>query len=76
MFAPEAIVNQPEESNIEVPDPASGKWRLTGNVSQSENAVQGTLMHHGWMASKCDVPKWSGADDSTNVIAAAEVQVS
>ncbi|GAB5441512.1 MAG: DUF2760 domain-containing protein [Fuerstiella sp.] len=76
MFAPVPIVDQPEESTVEVANPSSGKWRLTGNVSQSNSAVSGQLMHHGWKAGKCDVPTWSGDDDSKLVIAAAEVQIS
>lgn len=76
LFAPAPIVDQPEESTVEVPNPASGLWRLTGNVAQGSAAVSGQLMHHGWKATKCDVPSWSGDEDSASVIAAAEVQIS
>ena len=75
MFAPEPIVDQDEGATVEVSDPASGAFRLTGQVSQTSGAVSGHLVHHGWMAHKCDVPKWSGEVDSANVIAAAEVQI-
>ncbi len=76
MFAPAPIVDQAEDSIVEVTEPSSGRWRLTGNVGQSSGAVSGKLVHHGWSASKCDVPKWSGDADAIQVIAAAEVQVS
>ena len=75
-FAPAAIINQEEGSSVEVTDAASSHYRLTGNVSQSSGAAQGQLMHHGWLATKCDLPKWSGGDDAVNVIAAAEIQIS
>lgn len=75
MFAPAAIVDQEEGSSVEVADAASSQYRLTGNVSQSSGGAQGQLMHHGWLAKKCDLPKWSGGDDAVNVIAAAEIQI-
>lgn len=76
MFAPTPIVDQDEGSVVEVADPSSGQYRLTGNVGQVNSAVSGQLVHHGWLAQKCDVPKWSGDDSSSSVIASAEVQVS
>jgi len=76
MFAPTPIVDQPEGATVEVSDPASGAYRLTGQVAQTSGAVSGQLVHHGWVANKCEVPKWSGEGDSADVIAAAEVQIS
>ena len=76
MFAPTPIVNQEEGSVVQVDDVASGKFRLTGNVAQSSGSASGQLEHHGWMASKCEVPKWSGSSDALNIITPAEVQVS
>ncbi len=75
MFAPTPIVDQPEGATVEVRDPASGAYRLTGQVAQTSGAVSGQLVHHGWLANKCEVPKWSGERDSADVIAAAEVQI-
>ncbi len=76
MFSPVPVVSEPEDSIVEVPDPASGQWRLAGNVGQLTEAVSGKLVHHGWNATQCEVPKWTGSEDAINVIAAAEVQVS
>ena len=76
MFAPVPIVEQEEGSTVNVADAASGKYRLTGNVAQSAGSASGQLVHHGWHATKSDVPKWSGSDDGLKVIAPAEVQVS
>ena len=75
MFNPQPIVDQEEGSSVEVANTASGQFRLTGNVAQSSGSASGQLMHHGWLASKSDVPKWSGADDAANVITPAEIQV-
>lgn len=75
MFAPKSVIDQAEGSNVEVANTTSGKFRLTGNVSQTAESASGQLVHHGWKASCCDVPEWSGSDDALNVIAPAEVQV-
>ncbi|MEQ9411340.1 MAG: DUF2760 domain-containing protein [Fuerstiella sp.] len=76
MFDPAPVVDQEEGSAVSVKEPASGRYRLTGNVAQVSDSVSGELVHHGWVAQRCEVPQWSGDDKSTDVIAAAEVQVS
>lgn len=76
MFSPTPIVDQEEGSSVQVDNAASGKFRLTGNVSQSSGSASGELMHHGWQTMKCDVPAWSGGDDALSVINPAEIQVS
>jgi hypothetical protein len=77
MFAPSAIVEQEEGSSVEVSDPASGKFRLVGNVAQQQSgSITGQLAHHGWQTTKCEVPQWTGGQDGITVIAAAEIQVS
>jgi len=75
MFGLQSVVDQPEESAIEVPDTASAQWRLTGNVGQSSGSVSGKLMHSGWKTTKCQVPDWNGSDTDANVVAPAEVQI-
>ncbi len=75
MFAVEALMTEEEQSQIEVPAGFdSGKYRLTGNVT-GEPPFKGRLMHPGWLAAKCDVPKWSGSDGAAKVIAPAEVEL-
>ena len=76
MFAPQAILDQAEGSQAEIPNAASGLYRLTGNVTQASGAVAGQVAHHGWKAQKCDVPDWSGDDDAVAVVAPAEIQIS
>ncbi len=75
VFAPEALAGQDEGSRLRVPagfDPA--RFRLTGDVA-GEAPFEGTLRHHGWKASKCEMPAWTGGTDSAMVIAPSEVEV-
>ncbi|MGI6416721.1 MAG: DUF2760 domain-containing protein [Thermoguttaceae bacterium] len=76
MFALEPVLRDEEQSLVEVPPGFdSGKYRLTGNVT-GEPPYRGRLMHPGWKAARCDVPKWSGSDEAARVIAPAEVELS
>ncbi len=76
MFAPTPVIDQSEGSTVNVPDGKSERYRLTGNVAQSASgAASGQLVHHGWRAAKCEVPKWSGSDEGAAVIAPAEVEL-
>jgi hypothetical protein len=76
MFALEPVLRDEEQSLVEVPPGFdSGKYRLTGNVT-GEPPYRGRLMHPGWKAARCDVPKWSGSDEAASVIAPAEVELS
>lgn len=75
MFAIEPLLDAEENAQVDVPegyDP--GQYRLTGAVS-GEGPFAGQLTHHGWKAAKCDVPKWSGKKESSQVIAPAEVEI-
>jgi hypothetical protein len=47
---------------------------LTGNVTD-QLPLRGTLVHHGWQAMQCELPVWSGPEESVRVIAPAEVEV-
>lgn len=76
MFAVEPLAKQAEGDGVEVPAGYdAAQYRLTGKVS-GEPPLAGKLVHAGWKATKCDVPKWSGSDASALVVAPAEVQVS
>ncbi len=64
-----------EGASIETPanfDPQH--YHLVGNVS-GEGPMTGQMTHHGWIAKKCEVPKWSGKKASQNIIAPIEIQV-
>lgn len=74
-FGVRALVAQEEGSFIEVPpgyDPQ--RFRVVGNVS-GDPPFRGQLTHHGWLATKCELPAWSGSAESASVIAPVEVEV-
>ncbi len=75
LFAMAPLVDQEEETELEVPvgyDAAT--YRLSGNVT-GEPPFRGTLKHHGWKATKCEIPQYTGSSDSAFVVAAAEVEI-
>lgn len=77
VFSPEPIVAAEDGSVVNVEDPTSAAYRLTGNVAQAAGGdVAGKLQHHGWKATRSAVPEWQGDDSTANVIAPAEVEVS
>ncbi len=75
MFAPGALLDEAEGASVRVPagfDP--GRYRLTGNVA-GEPPFDGTLRHHGWRATKCELPLWSGDADAALVVTPSEVEI-
>lgn len=69
------IAAQEEGSPLEVPagyDPA--RYRLTGNVTGSP-PYRGRLIHPGWEATRCELPSWSGSEESVRVVAPVEVEI-
>jgi hypothetical protein len=75
MFQICPLLDGQEGASLEVPGGFdAGQYHLTGNVT-GEPPFQGRLTHHGWQASRCDLPTWSGGDKSALVIAPAEVEV-
>lgn len=76
LFGLEPLAAEAEGEPVEVPagfDP--GCYHLTGNVT-GEPPFRGRLTHHGWRASRCEVPVWSGSQQASQVIAPAEVELS
>ncbi|MHB8899393.1 MAG: DUF2760 domain-containing protein [Thermoguttaceae bacterium] len=75
MFAVAPLLDQSEQTQLEVPVGFdSGKYHLTGNVT-GQPPFKGSLVHPGWLATRCEVPRWSGSDQAANVIAPAEVEL-
>jgi hypothetical protein len=75
MFALRPLRYQEEGAHVEILagyDPV--QLTLTGNVS-GQPPLRGTLVHHGWQATQCELPEWSGQEESARVIAPAEVEV-
>lgn len=75
MFAVRPILTDAEGAAVEVPVGFdAGRYRLTGNVT-GEPPFRGTLQHHGWEATQCEVPVWTGTDTASKTIAPAEVEL-
>lgn len=74
-FGLKPVLEQPEGTSIEVPRGyASSEYRLTGRVS-GEPPYRGTLQHHGWRATRCELPAWTGTAEAAYVLAPAEVEL-
>lgn len=75
MFALQPVVAEAEGDAVQVPqDYDAGRYRLTGNVAGNP-PLAGKVMHAGWQATKCELPKWTGTPESAKVVAPAEVHV-
>jgi hypothetical protein len=75
MFGLEPLRSDAEGASVEVPagfDPAA--FKLSGNVS-GEAPYNGSLVHAGWNATRCDLPAWTGQEASMQIVAPAEVEV-
>ena len=76
LFGIEPVLEGEEGSTVQTPDKVDpGVYQLTGNVS-GDAPFSGSLIHHGWQATKCELPKWNGSDVSSQIIAPAEVEIS
>lgn len=75
LFALKPVLDQEDGSAVEVPAGFdAGRFRLSGNVV-GEPPFRGRLVHHGWQATKCELPAWSGSEASARVVAPAEVEM-
>ncbi len=75
LFAVRPITDQEDGEAIETPagyDPA--RYRLTGKVG-GQPPFSGRLCHHGWQATTCQLPSWSGGQEASRIVAPIEVEV-
>jgi hypothetical protein len=74
-FGVAPILNQEDGAPVELPAGFdAGRYRLTGQVS-GEPPYRGRLVHHGWEATRCETPTWTGSADAARVIAPVEVEI-
>ena len=74
-FAIKSIRDDDEGASIEVPAGFdAGRYRLTGKLTGAA-PFHGTLRHHGWEATRCDLPAFMGSESAAKTIAPAEVEV-
>ncbi len=75
IFALKPLRAEADGAQVDVPaDFDSAQIRVVGNVPGA-GALRGTLCHPGWTAAKCELPEWTGRDESALVVAACEVEV-
>ncbi|MEX0819149.1 MAG: DUF2760 domain-containing protein [Pirellulaceae bacterium] len=75
LFAICPVVEAEEGALHETPaDVDAARYRLTGNVT-GEPPYRGQLVHHGWQATCCELPKWSGSDDAAAIVAPVELEL-
>ena len=75
LFALQPVLSDQEGAEVEVPAGFdAGRYRLTGNVT-GQPPFRGQMMHHGWQATKCQLPAWSGTDADARVVAPIEVEL-
>lgn len=75
LFAISPVRSEEEGGRIELPASLdANEIRLVGNV-QNEKPSGGTLVHRGWKATKCEVPKFNGTLEQAQVLNPAEVEV-
>lgn len=69
------LLGEAEGSRVTVPaDAPAERYRLVGNVTGAPPHT-GQLAHHGWQATRCEIPKWSGDAGAALVVAPAEVEL-
>ena len=74
MFALQPVLPGDENEIVETPTPlAGGRLRIVGSAT-GEPPFRGRLVHHGWEATRCELPSWSGDEKSEHVVAPAEIE--
>jgi hypothetical protein len=66
-----SVVDAQEGETIDVgsdASPARYQWIGEGTTST------GKLVHHGWLAAKIELPKWTGEASDSKIVAPAQVQ--
>lgn len=75
LFQLQPVVELQEGQSVDIPAGFdTGRFRLVGNVV-GQPPFSGNLVHHGWQATRCEMPAWSGSDEAAHVVAPAEVQL-
>jgi hypothetical protein len=76
LFGIGPLVTEAEGATIDVPAGFdAARYRLTGKVA-GQPPYRGSLQHHGWVATRCELPAWTGGRDAALVVAPAEVELS
>jgi hypothetical protein len=75
VFAPVPVVEAAEGSELSVPTGnEAAAFKLVGQVV-GQPPFRGKLCHHGWKATRSELPAWTGSAEAARIIAPAEVEV-
>lgn len=75
LFALQPVIDAEEGASHETPATVdAGRYRLTGNVA-GEPPYRGQLVHHGWQATRCELPTWSGTTAAALIVAPVELEI-
>jgi len=75
LFAMRPVASETEGATLEIPAGFdAGKFQLVGNVT-GQPPFRGQLVHHGWQATRCELPVWSGSETAARIIAPTEVEL-
>lgn len=75
MFGLQPMTDAADGSELETPAKFdAAEYRLTGSVT-GEAPFRGSVAHHGWKATKCEVPKWTGEKSSAMIISPIELEI-
>lgn len=74
-FAIRPILIEEEGASVEVPAAFdAARYRLTGKLTGTA-PFHGTLRHHGWQATQCSLPEFTGSETAAKTIMPAEVEI-
>lgn len=75
IFALRPATDQAEGSPLEVAEGFdAARYRLTGSVA-GKPPFRGTVAHHGWQATKCELPAWTGSEAAQTIVAPIELEI-
>jgi len=75
LFGIQPVITDEEGASVEVPQGFdAARYRLTGKVA-GQAPYCGTLRHHGWESTRCEMPQFTGSETGARMIAPAEVEV-
>lgn len=75
IFALRPVTDQAEGSPLEVAEGFdAARYKLTGNVA-GKPPFRGTVAHHGWQATKCELPAWTGSEAAQTIVAPIELEI-
>jgi hypothetical protein len=74
MFALRPLSDKAEGQTMEVGEGFdAARIRLSGNVGKPP--FSGTVRHHGWEATRCELPEWVGGESAARIVAPIELEV-